>query len=358
MSEYGNQNNIAMPAKNSKKGCLIVFLIFACAFFCVVILVILLIAGAIFSSSFNLSKQTVSSEPSLKQIYVSGSKNTKNKIALINIEGIILESKSSWGRTVDIKDILNQIKAALKDDTIKAVLLNINSPGGEITATDIVHHNIEKLKSRKPVIALLGPVAASGGYYIAVASDYIIANRLTTTGSIGVIINSFNYFNLLQKIGVQDEVYKSKEMKDILNPARPRTKAEEAILQTLVDESYNEFVQIVSQGRIDKNKNLTPEYIKESIIGDGRIFSGAQALKLGLVDQLGYYQDAVLKAAEASDLKERKYQVITFEKKFTLFDIFSRFMTEANSVTVEIPAIKQLNLLEPGRLYYLYRENQ
>ncbi len=357
MNEYENRSGTTASTKNSKKGCFIVFFIFACIVLCGFILILLFILGIIFSSSLKLSQQTVSSEQSLKQIYVSGQKNAKDKIALINIEGIILDSKSSWSKTADIKNIIDQIKTASHDNKIKAVLLSINSPGGEITATDIVHHCIEELKQKKPTVALLGPVAASGGYYIAVASDYIIANRFTTTGSIGVIINSYNYFDLLQKIGVKDEVYKSKEMKDILNPARPRTKAEETIIQALINESYNEFVQIVSKGRIDKDKRLTPKYIKESKIGDGRIFSGTQALELGLIDQLGYFHDAVNKTAEIAGLKESNYQVISYEKQFTFFDVFSRFLTKANSVTVEIPAIKQFNLLESGKLYYLYKEN-
>ena len=145
-------------------------------------------------------------------------------------------------------------------------------------------------------------------------------------------------------------------MKDILNPARPRTKGEKIIIQSLINESYNEFVEVVSEGRIGKNKKLTAEYIKNSDIGDGRIFSGSQALKLGLIDQLGYFEDAVKKTAELAQLKNNDYQLISYQKQLSLSDIFQKFMTKTRSITVDIPAIKQFNMLDPGKLYYLYRE--
>ena len=342
-----------LPKKSSKKGCLIIFLATLTIFLCIFFFFIFSIIALLFSSNFSTG---INSDTQLKQIYISGTKKSPNKIALISINGIILDNDSSWGKTANMNTICDQLKEAARDKNIKAVLLYINSPGGEITATDIIHHNIEKVKQKKPVIALLGTLAASGGYYAAVASNYIIANHYTTTGSIGVIINSYNYYNLLQKIGIQDEVYKSKEMKDILNPARPRTKAEKIIIQSLINESYDGFVKVVSKGRINKNKKLTVEYIKNSDIGDGRIFSGTQALKLGLIDSLGYFDDALNKTAEVAYLKKNDYQLISYQKQLSFSDIFSKFITKAHTVTVEIPAIKQFNMLDPGKLYYLYKD--
>jgi protease IV len=339
--------------KSSKKGCLIISLITVSVMLCSFFFFIFIIIALLFSSDISTN---LSSDTQLKETYISGRRNSGNKIALISIEGIILSNDSSWGKTANMKTIRDQLKEAGRDENIEAVLLYINSPGGEITATDILHHNIEELRLIKPVVALLGTTAASGGYYAAVASDYIIANHFTTTGSIGVIINSYNYYNLLQKIGVLDEVYKSKEMKDILNPARPRTKGEKIIIQSLIDESYNRFVEVVSDGRIDKNKKLTIDYIKNSIIGDGRIFSGSQALKLGLIDQTGYYEDAVDKTAALAHLKQDDFQVISYQKQISLSDIFQKFVTRAHTVTVEVPAITQFSVLDPGKLYYLYRK--
>ena len=350
-----NQQIQIRQKKGSKKGCFIIFLVGAAVILCCFFFFIFLIITLLFSSDISLSNAIGSNSP-LRQMYISGRKNSPNKIALIPINGVILDNDSSWGNTVKMKTIRAQLKEAMRDEKIKAVLLYINSPGGEITATDIIHHNIEKVKQRKPVVALLGTIAASGGYYAAVAADYIIANRLTITGSIGVIINNYNYYNLLQKIGVQDEVYKSKEMKDILNPARPRTKAEKIIIQSLINESYNEFVKVVSDGRSDKNEKLTINYIKNSNIGDGRIFSGSQALKLGLIDQLGYFDDAVKKTATLAHLKKNDYQLISYQKQLSFSDIIQKFAAKAHTITVEVPAIAQLNMLDPGKLYYLYRE--
>ena len=342
------------PQKNkSKKGCLIISLIIAAFILFSFLSFIFLIIAILFSSNISTG---LNSDTKLNQMYVSGNKKSQNKIALITINGIIMDNDSSWGKTANMKKIRDQLKEAARDKKIKAVLLYINSPGGEIIATDILHHNIEKVRHVKPVVALLGTVAASGGYYTAVGADYIIANHFTTTGSIGVIINSYNYYNLLQKIGVNDEVYKSKEMKDILNPARPRTKAEKIIIQSLITESYNGFVKVVSDGRIAKNKKLTVEHIRNSDIGDGRIFSGTQALKLGLVDQLGYFDDALDKTATLAHLKKNDYQLISYQEQLSLSDIFQKFVTKAHTFTVEVPAIKQFNILDPGKLYYLYRE--
>ena len=341
--------------KSSKKGCFIVFLVSAIVMICGFSFFMFLIIALLFSPGLLLSN-TIGSNAPLKQTHISGRKESPNKIAVISIDGVILDNDSSWGNTVKMKTIRSQLKEAIQNEEIKAVLLYINSPGGEITATDIIHHHIKKLKQKKPVVALLGTIAASGGYYTAAAADYIIANRLTITGSIGVIINNYNYYNLLKKIGVQDEVYKSREMKDILNPARPRTKSEKIIIQSLINESYDEFVKVVSDGRSDKNKKLTVDYIKNSDIGDGRIFSGSQALKLGLIDQLGYFDDALNKTVSLAHLKKNDYQVISFHKQVSFSEILQKFAAQASTITVKIPAIAQLNMLDPGKLYYLYKE--
>ena len=232
----------------SRKGCLIIVLIAVTIILCSFFFLIFFVITLFFSSDISFSDTAFRTKTSLKQIYVSGNKDSQNKIAVIYINGIIQNNGFSWGKTANVKELTAQIKEVAKDKKIKAVIFCIDSPGGEATVIDILHHNMEKVRKKKPVVALLGAIAASGGYYIAVASDCIIANRLTTTGNIGTIINNCNYYKLFEKIGVQDEVYKSKEMKDILNPARPRTKNEEVIIQALINESYNDFVSIVSKG--------------------------------------------------------------------------------------------------------------
>lgn len=343
-----------MEGEKSKKGCLFgaIFLmgiILACG------IIILITVIYLSSSILGFSGDKAPSSTPLEMEYVSGAKNADKKIAIININGIVLSRDTSWKRTASSKKICDMLEKAAKDDTIKGVLLKIDSPGGEITATDKIYHYVEKVKEKgKPVVASLGAMATSGGYYIAAAADYIVSNRLTTTGSIGVIINNYNYHELLDKIGIKDEVYKSGKMKDLLNPARPRTSKEKEIVNNIIQESYNKFVKIVSNTRISENKNLTKKYIKNSKIGDGRIFTGEQAHKLGLVDELGYKEDALQKLAKLSELKENNYKVVRFKQKLSLSEILQKFVTDNKKLQVKIPGMELFKVLESGKSYYLY----
>ena len=336
-------------------GCLFAIMTFLSSCFVGLIIIVVIVFYLISGSLKKITEKPLTASNSFKQVYHSGNKKSKNKIALIKIDGIILSGNTSWSSIANADNICDRLSIISSDENIKAVILDIDSPGGEITATDKIYHYIQKVrKANIPIIALMESVAASGAYYAAVGTDYIIANRLTTTGSIGVLVNSFNYYKLLEKIGVTDEVYKSKEMKDLLNPARPRTQAEKKIVQNLVDESYNEFVKIVSAGRISKNQKLTVEYIKSSKIGDGRIFSGAQALKLGLIDKLGYFENAEKTAAKMANLKNRDYQIVTYNENLSITDFLQKFMLENFSLKINIPGISQYSAVELGKFYYLY----
>jgi len=356
MEQFMDKDFDSRPKTRRKSGgCLFAIMAFLSSCF-VGLIIFVIIIGFLISGSFNkITEKPLSSSRSFKQVYYSGEADAKSKIVLIKINGIILNSDNPWGSIANANDICEKLSMAAKDKNVKAVILDIDSPGGEITATDKIYHYVEKVKkANKPVIALMESVAASGGYYVAVGADYIIASRLTTTGSIGVIINSFNFYKLLEKIGIADEVYKSREMKDILNPARPRTPAEEKIVQDLVNESYNEFVKIVSEGRIVKDPKLTPEYIKDSIIGDGRIFSGSQALKLGLVDQLGYFEDAKEKAVSLAKLSKDNYKIISYKENLSFLDIFQKIVNDNFSLKVNINGLSQYISTEPGKMYFLY----
>jgi len=363
MNEFNKPNinendHLKCPNHNrepKKRGCLIIFIIIILIGIFTAVVLVFIVFSLLFSTI--LTNDSSSNKHQLKQIYKSGNIHSNNKIALIYIKGIIQNSDTTWNKAANINDISQQLEESENDPDIKAIILYINTPGGEITATDILHHNIEKVKLKKPVIAIMDSIATSGGYYVAVASDYIIANRLTITGSIGVIINSYNIYDLLKKVGINDEVYKSKKMKDILNPARPRTKEEKTIIQALISESYLEFVKIVSQGRIDKAPKLTVKYIQNSIIGDGRIFSGAQAYKLGLIDELGYFQNAVDKAIDLAKLSKNDYKLISYKKQLSFSDILQKFTSNINKINVEIPIIKQYSKIESGKLYYIYLGN-
>ncbi len=353
-NQKDESNTIPTRGKKCGRGCLFFFLI-------VILLCILIFAffigGAVgvsrlFRSNLTAVSSTSPSRLAMEQIFYSGDRRSENKIALINVNGVIMEGNGSWKSMSNSNMIVNQLQEVIKDNDVKAVILYVNSPGGEITATDKIYHNIRKVQEKgKPVIALLGPVAASGGYYIAAPCNYIIANKMTITGSIGVIIANFNFFEFLKKIGVKDEIYKSKDMKDMLNPARQRTKKETEIVDALVKEAYLQFVKVVSNGRIKKNNKLTISYIEKSKIGDGRIFSGQQALKLGLVDKLGYFEDATFEAKKLAGIGD--YKIIIYQKPFSFSELFSTMQFKSSLLNLDIPALEKIKVLDSGELFYM-----
>ncbi|MHB9093532.1 MAG: signal peptide peptidase SppA [Eubacteriales bacterium] len=213
-----------------------------------------------------------------------------DRIGVIYVEGVISGSRSEsgfLGTGSGGQSVMEQLKKAREDDSIKAVLLRINSPGGSAAASQEIGDEIERVrKAGKTVVASMGDVAASGGYWIAAKADKIMANPATMTGSIGVIMESMNIQELYNKIGVSPQTVKSGPFKDIGSPNRPISPAERAILQGMVDDIYQQFVDVVAKGRkMDRNEVLK--------LADGRIFTGRQAKNLGLVDALGNYYDAI-----------------------------------------------------------------
>lgn len=289
-------------------------------------------------------------------VYHAGNRQEHaDKIVLIRVEGIILNSGDQWNVIANANDIADQLYNAGNDPSVKAVILYIDSPGGEITAVEKIYHHIKEIgKKGKKTIALMDSIAASGGYYISAGCDRIIAKKLTITGSIGVIIDSFKYYNLLGKIGVENEVYKTGEFKDFLNPTRPSTLKEQELVKNMLNESYEDFIGVVSTGRINKNKTLTAKYIKKSIIGDGRIFSGQEALNLGLIDQLGYYNDAVDEAIRLAHLDKKNTQIIRYEGKIGISDLLGRLLYKKFKINLELPGIERNTHIKSGNLYFLY----
>ncbi len=334
-------NNAPEPPKKTN-GCLIAGITGGIAIFAILSLfVVLAVVAALVGAP---------GKPSFHEKYISGDEFSENKIAVIDISGIIL-TKGPAGKVASARTICEQLRYVVRDDSaVKAVILRINSPGGGVVASDIIHQAIIKLREEHnlPIIAVMETVAASGGYYIAVACDHIIANRLTITGSIGVIAQSYNYHQLLGKIGVSAKSYKSGSMKDMLNPAKPRDPAADAIMQQMINSTYDEFVKIVAAGR----KELTVKQIKESIIGDSRILDGAQAYKLKLVDQLGYFEDAVALAVKRAKLGD-DYVVVSYQPPFSLASIF-QFKAPVDKLKIELPGNGKISAgLKPGQLYFL-----
>lgn len=214
----------------------------------------------------------------------------KDRIEVIKLAGMIIDKSDAGVFSASAgssNSVLKDLRKALTNDKIKGILLRVNSPGGTVPTSQELHDAVLALKKKgKPVVVSMGDVAASGGYYVACAADRVVANPGTLTGSIGVIISLMNFKGLADKVGVLPAVIKSGEFKDIASPYRPMTPAEHDILQALIMDSYDQFTTAVAEGR-----KMPIETVKK--IADGRIYSGRQALKLGLVDELGSYTDAV-----------------------------------------------------------------
>ncbi|HCE42403.1 MAG TPA: signal peptide peptidase SppA [Lentisphaeria bacterium] len=337
------------------KGCLVLGMI---VFVCILVVgcfTAVFAIGCYLASTFTGMPEISSLENGKNKFaeeLVEGNYFTSNKIVVVRIKGVIMNAEGGFYQVADSAKICEELEQARKDENVKAVILMLDTPGGEVTAADMIHHKVQQLKDDGiKVIACMESVAASGGYYIAVGCDYIIAHRLTTTGSIGVIIETMNYQKLFNKIGLQSEVYKSGEMKDMLNGARPRTEAEKQLVQDIIEEVYNEFVDIVAEGR--KSKNITVEKIKTTEIGDGRIFSGKKAKELGLVDELGFFEDALFKANDMAKL-DGNYKVVTYKKIFSLGDIFMGSKAADNKIRLDVPGMKSwTNMIEPGKFYLL-----
>lgn len=227
-----------------------------------------------------------------------------DSVGLINISGIITSGSPGEGGLfsaggADAQDIISQLERAEANQRIKAVVLYINSPGGSAAGSDAVYAEVQKLRAEgKPVTVAMGDVAASGGYYIASAADRIFANGATITGSIGVISEFTNVSDpngWIHKSGYDPIVIKSGKFKDMGNPFRPMTADEKALFQQMVNDIYGQFLSAVSKGRNMPVASLKP-------LADGRAFTGRQAVKNGLVDQLGSLDDAVSYAAKKAGL--------------------------------------------------------
>lgn len=225
------------------------------------------------------------------------------KVGLIRIEGVILDSKG----------VIEELKEYSDNASIKAVVLRVDSPGGGVAPSQEIYEEIVKLKEKKKVVVSMGSVAASGGYYISSPADSIVANAGTLTGSIGVIMEIPNIEGLLQKIGIETQVIKSGRHKDTASIFKSLTEEERRILQTVLDDVHEQFIKAVSEGR-----GMTIEDIKK--LADGRIFTGRMAKEVGLVDELGNLEDAVMLAGRLAGIKG-KPQVVSKEKKFSIFDI-------------------------------------
>ena len=233
---------------------------------------------------------TVGPRPVLIEEYVEGTRSAKDKIAIIPLNGIIIDASVFGPGPLEV--VSTGLEIAAKDDAVRAVILEVNSPGGGIAASDELHRRINSFRSKgKNVVVLMRDLAASGGYYVSAGADHIVAEPTALTGSIGVILGSYSVSKFLNSHGVSAVVYKSGEMKDILSPMRDVRPEEDALLMEIVGSMFAGFKDVVMEGRAGK---VTEEDFQK--IADGRILTAKQALDLHLVDEIGYMDDAVKQA--------------------------------------------------------------
>ena len=235
-----------------------------------------------------------------------------DRVAIVEVHGVIENSS----------DVVRQLRKYAKDSSVPVVVLHINSPGGGAAASQEIYEEVNKLREKgKKVVASMGSVAASGGYYVACADDTIVANPATLTGSIGVIFQFPVAEELFKKIGLKFEVVKRGEIKDIGSMNRSMTKRERESLQSVVDDTYDQFVDVVAESREMERE----EVVK---IADGSIFTGRQARELGLVDKLGNLQDAIGIAGEMVGMEEYPKTIKERKRKISWFDVLTQKITD------------------------------
>ncbi len=280
-----------------------------------------------------------------EQVLVEGEDGSQNKIAVIDLNGVI--SSGMPGELTDsmVDDIKYLLEKAVKDTHVKAIVVRIDSPGGEVTASDVLYKAIADARHIKPVVIYMGSVAASGGYYAACGGSYVMAAETTITGSIGVIIQTLNYEDLLGKVGLDAVVFKSGRLKDMLSGSREMTPEEEKYVQAMVMQTYDKFVSIVAKER------KLPEAELRAGLADGRIISGIDAAAADLIDEVGYVEDAYGKARELG--KAKGATVVRYAPQFRLGNLL-RLMGKSPGSKMQITLASELMpKLEPGKMYFL-----
>jgi protease-4 len=287
----------------------------------------------------------------------------ENKVAVISLEGVISgEVLSDIGSSM-VELVSDQLERAAVEG-VSAVILKVDSPGGEVLASDEIYLLLEKFQKEHdiPVVASMGSLAASGGYYVSAPCRWIVANELTMTGSIGVIFHSYNYRGLMDKVGVRPDITKSGKLKDMMSGEKLPEEVlpeERAILQGMIDESFAKFKDIIRTGRnhaaelnlkdgVTEGRKLASNWTE---FADGRILSGQQALNLGLVDELGNFDVALDRALQLARLDGAK--LITYQPHFR-FPGFLSLLGQARSGSVKVDlGLPLQSRLPEGRLYFM-----
>jgi len=297
--------------------------------------------------------------------------DASSKIAVVEVNGIITSTAVDQQGTSMVDIIKAQLDRALDDSGVKAVILKVDSPGGEVLASDEISDAIKNFQNGKkskgdttkhggkPVIVSMGNLAASGGYYISAPCRWIVANKMTLTGSIGVIMHGWNYRGLIDKIGIAPETYKSGKFKDMLSGSREKSEIppeEHEMVQKLIDEVYVDFKDVVEKGRKAAHE-ADPD--GQALAGDwadyadGRVLSGVQAQKLGFVDEIGDFRIAVKRAKKIAGIADDA-NLIRYEQRYDISDFFRMFGESKTDVhTVKVDLGFDAPKLQAGEMYFL-----
>jgi protease-4 len=289
-------------------------------------------------------------EPSgpVKEMELTGKGD--GKVLLLDLSGVISaqDKEGIIPQPNMLATFKEELTRAAKDDRIKAVVVRINSPGGTVTASDILYHELREFKAKKkvPVIASMMDVGASGGYYLAMAADNVLVHPSTVTGSIGVIMLTVNARGLLEKVGVEASAITSGPRKDMGSPFRVMTPEERGIFQSVIDSFYQRFLAVVQEGR----PNLSAEQIKK--LADGRIYSGDQAKAAGLIDEVGYLDDAIQLAKKKAGLTEAR--VVTYGRRGEYQNnIYSRLFGASPGIT-GLANLDLMSMVRGGTPQFMY----
>lgn len=334
------------------------WIIISCILFVFLAISVLINIGGMFNGLGEVSGAHRHGGPRMDEIVIQDGSGS-DKIVVVPIEGIITSRAGDHGPYNMVEIVKEQLERAENDDDVKAVVLRVDSPGGEVLASDDIANEIRRFQddSSKPVVVSMGSLAASGGYYVAAPCEWIVANELTITGSIGVIMHGFNYRGLMNKIGLKPEVYKSGKFKDMLSGDREPEQIspeEREMVQKLIDETYGKFKQVVGDGRKaahDVNKDGRALVKNWADFADGRVFSGKEAKELGFVDELGGFQTAVDRAEKLAGIKGSA-EVVEYRQRLDFADLFGIWgNSEAKVVKVDIGL--DAPKLQAGRMYFI-----
>jgi protease IV len=331
-------NTVPSMANEKRFGCLGILL--------TVVLCISLLFNLIFVVGSAAGMATSSLQFQENVLTPPTSKSTTTKVAVIRMAGLISNFEpGSIGESM-VEDIKLQLKHAVEDSDVKAIVMAIDSPGGEVTASDIIYNAVRAARARKPVVVSMGSMAASGGYYVACGASHIVAHDTTFTGSIGVIMQTLNYADLFGKVGLEMVTFKSGKFKDMLSGSRQLGPEEKEYVQSLVMQTYGKFVGIVAAER------KLPEAELRTGVADGRILSGRDALASRLIDQVGDFDDAVKKAQELGGAVGSA--VVRYELP-TSIGRYLRLLGKAEAPKkIEVSVGPQMGYnLQPGRIYLL-----